>query len=199
MSIVYWKADESTFELLNSIVKDGDDVKKADVRINILFVLGGANSVSSPVKENGHPVDGTIKIVPLRDRITKSFDVEFLISADAWRNSSTTHKLAILSHLLQKIEIKKPKPKKKKNNRGRVGGDNGSDQEREALNEPQFLTDDIGRPLLKVRRYDWGTSGGFRSVVEQYGQAAPEHRSVNGILAIINSAMAVYKESVAKS
>lgn len=191
MAGIYIKADEMVHSLANLAVKNWyPDLQKVKLQIGILFVLSARESQPA-LKENGHPVEGTIKIVPLKDRVTKGFDVEILIDGDEWKTHHDEHKIALLDHLLCRLEVKKPKKKKKKKNQATT---HGTDEEREEHEEAEFITDDIGRPALKLKKGDWNAGFGFSEVVERHGNYSLEARNIDKARYTVDSALKIYKE-----
>jgi hypothetical protein len=194
MASIYIKAEVSEF-VDHAIKHWHPDLNRVKVKIGTLFVMS-TRETQPALKEGGHPVEGTIKIVPLKDRVTKDFDVEMLLDCDEWQRGKTEHRLALVDHLLSRLEVKKPKPKKKKKSRGSEGAVHGTDEERANHEEPEFMTDDSGRPMLKLRKGDWNTGIGFRDVVERHGRFSVEHRNLDRAQAMV---AAVLKNMVQES
>jgi hypothetical protein len=191
---IYVKTDESIMTLVNHVMQQWhSDLAKARVRVGVLFALSARESQPA-LKENGHAVDGTIKIVPLKDRVTKDFDVEMLLDGDEWGANKQEHRLAIIDHLLMRLEVRKPKLKKKK--KRVVHGDN---TEREDHEEPEFLSDDIGRPILKLRKGDWNAGIGFRDVVVRHGAYSIEARNLERARVIVEEAIKMDVISIEKA
>lgn len=173
MSSIYFKADSQTHHTAYDIIsKYHPDLRAADIKVGILMAL--SNKENQPaIKEGGMAVEGTIKIVSLKDRITKGFDVEIILDGDVWKQNDK-NQIAILDHLLSRLEIKKNKKVKNKSK-------NEQDEHEEKDNvfeEEQFVTDDIGRPVIKFRQFDWNAGAGFTDVVARHGDCAPECRNV---------------------
>ena len=85
-----------------------------------------------------------------------------------------------------RIELKKPKSSKPK----KSNTDNGSDEEREEHDKEEsaeYLTDDLGRPVYKLRKYDWNAGVGFRNVVERHKNFAPEYDLISNAKIIVDS------------
>lgn len=183
MGSIYFQADKGVYDLAyRTIEKWHGELRKADIRIGILFALSTKEDQPA-IRQSGYPVDGMIKIVPLKDRITKNFDVEIILDGQEWRNRTEAYSTALIDHLLCRIELKKPKPKKPKKNNSA----HGSETEKESLEQSEFITDDIGRPVLKIRPWDWNAGFGFREVVERHGDNAPECKKVKEAQVIIDA------------
>jgi hypothetical protein len=195
---IYIRADDTVHNLDAHVIKSWhQELVKVNLKIGILFALS-ARENQPALKENGHPVDGIIKIVPLKDRVTKDFDVEIHLDGEEWKTSPGGCQIALIDHLLTRLEIKKPKKKKKKRSRGTEASVHGTDEERQEHEDAEFITDDIGRPVLKIRKGDWNAGYGFREVVERHGGCAPECRNIDRAKETVEAAMAIYKEDLAQ-
>ncbi len=174
MPISYWKADAEVCDLLATIMNEWHpDLVDADVKVGILFALHSDETKSS-VSHGGYPALATIKIVSLRDRVTKGYDAEMLVDGSMWATHKSEHKVAILDHELTHINVKREKPKK-----GAKAGDA----------PPDFVLDDIGRPVLKLRKGDWNAGDGFKEVVQRHREFSAELLNINAVQAMINTAI----------
>jgi hypothetical protein len=182
MASIYIPANADVLALVKKVAGEWHpDLIKAQAEFGVLLVLA-ASETQPAVKENGHAVEGTIKIVAPKDRITKKFDVEILLDGDEWKTDREEHKVAKIDHLLSRLEVKKPRPKKKKGG----GAVHGSDEEREAHQEAEFAMDDYGRPQLKLRKGDWNVGYGFADVVKRHGNFAPEVKALDKARAVVD-------------
>jgi Putative phage metallopeptidase len=194
MANIYLMADESINLLVNSVIKNWHpDLFKVNLKVGALFALAGRETQPA-IKENGHEVEGIIKIVPLKDRVSKGYDVEMILDGDEWKDNQHNHKIAVIDHLLSRLEVKKPKKKKDK----KKLAVHGTDDEVKQHEPDEFITDDIGRPVLKIRRGDWNAGFGFREVVERHGLFSPESRNLDKASIIVAAALRIYKEETAK-
>lgn len=147
MPTTYTQADDATMSLLNKTIADfHPDLKKHEVIVGVLIA---ANPEGPAVKHAGYAAAAKIKVVPLKDRLTKGYDAELVIDHDHWKDSRREHKIALLDHELSHIEVA----------RTRVGG---------------VKLDDLGRPKLKLLPGDIVQSDGFREVIKRHGEYAPE-------------------------
>lgn len=186
MANVYVKADDSIITMVHRCIDNWyPDFVKVKLLVGILFVIGD-NEKSPPLKENGQPTDGLIKIVSMKDRVSKGFDVEMILDTDEWNRGRDKHKVALLDHLLSRVEVKRPK-KKKKNTTV-----HGSDEEKEQHDE-EFLFDASGRPALKIRKSDLNSVIGFKEVIERHGPFAPEHVRMMIANDVTSTAMAEFR------
>jgi hypothetical protein len=185
MASIYIPANDAVIAMVKKVAGQWHpDLIKAKVDFGILLVLAASEKTQPAVKENGHAVGGTIKIVNPKDRITKKFDVEILLDGDEWKTDRDEHKVAKFDHLLSRLEVKKPKAKKKKGGGGAV---HGKDEEREDHAESEFAMDDYGRPQLKIRKGDWNVGYGFADVVKRHGDFSPEVKALDKARAIVDS------------
>ena len=73
MSSIYFKADDSVKVMIGDVIRQWHpELLKSQIRIGILFALSTKDDQPA-LKEAGYEVDGIIKIVPLKDRVTKLF------------------------------------------------------------------------------------------------------------------------------
>jgi hypothetical protein len=187
--MIYWKADD---EVLRKLVLAMDqwhhDLSKANVRIGVIMA---ANPKDGPaVSHGGYPALATIKIVPLKDRITKGYDAEMLIDASFWKTTTEETRMALLDHELSHLELKKPKekkPTKKQNVRDEESDADNLEDDDNVIAGQSFLVDDIGRPLLKTRKGDWNVGDGFAEVVRRHGVNAIERVNIKNAESIINT------------
>jgi len=145
------------------------ELSNAKVQIGVLFIISAGDS--PPLKENGHPVEGTIKIVSVKDRVTKKFDVEMVLDGFEWHKGAHEHRIALVDHLISRLEIKKPKPKK--NPKRKQKDDDQCDNSKST-----FLVDSVGRPALKIRKGDWNAGIGFHEVAARHGSFSIEQRNL---------------------
>ena len=139
---IYFKADQATVNLVGDAVRTWHpELRKAQIIVGVLFAVSNKEGQAA-IKEAGHEVDGIIKIVPLKDRVSKGFDVEMILDGDSWKQKGEKYNIAFVDHLLSRLELKKPKSKKSKNEK--------ASDESEAQEEAEYMQDDIGRPVLKI-------------------------------------------------
>lgn len=147
MPTSYSQADDATVALLTrTIAEFHPQLKQHEVIIGVLIA---ANPDGPAVKHAGYAAAATIKVVPLKDRLTKGYDAELLIDNEHWKECRKEHRVAILDHELSHLEVAKTK-----------GG--------------AVKRDDLGRPKLKILPGDIVQSDGFRDVVKRHGEYAPE-------------------------
>jgi hypothetical protein len=155
MSTSYTQAKPGTYKLLEEIVgKYHQDLKKFKV---IIGVLMAGNPDGNAITHGGYPAAAKIKIVSLKDRLTKKYDVELLLDDDHWEEANEEERIALLDHELSHLEICF--------NKG--GG---------------VKLDDLGRPKLKIIPGDIIQSDGFKDVIKRHGDNAPEvisHRNAS--------------------
>lgn len=167
------EADTEPMRLLDTALnKWYQELIKAKLQCGIMFIA--SNGDSPPLKEAGVPVEGKIKIVPDKDRITKGFDVEIEIDLDEWKGGSEKHRLALLDNLLARLELKKPKKKKKRT----TAATHGTDEELVAHEELDYLVNAHGRPQLKKRKSDCFVGPAYLDVMKRHGTFSVEHKNI---------------------
>lgn len=170
MSICF-VADDSVMILVKKVMAENHpDLVKAKVDVGVTFALS-AKEGQPALSEHGHPTFGITKIIASKDRVRKNIDMELWLDGDEWGTDQPSHKMAKIDHLLMRVEVKKPKPKKKKKSKA---AQHGTDEENKEHEEQEFLLDAGGRAVLKKRKPDLFVPGGFREVIERYGDFAPE-------------------------
>lgn len=187
MGKIYFKADETVYELMNE-VKDlyHKDLKDCGAKIGIIMV---ADPGKHALYFRGGPAAATVRVVALRDRITKQYDAEITIEAENWKNLKETSKRALLDHELSHIVVKKVKVKK---NNKRRDDDEESPEERLEEHEQQNMEieyDDIGRPKLGIRKADYEAGDGFFSIIERYGTEALEYKNFQNLSNMIETTL----------
>lgn len=120
------------------------------VTITSLFAV---NANGPALKLNGWPCAAIIKVNNLKDRIEGKADSTLTIDKDWWNNHDKKEQAALIDHELAHIEFK-------------------LDKKTEAIK-----MDDIGRPLLRLRRHDFQV-GGFYEIGMRHGTAATEAQIV---------------------
>jgi len=196
MSIAYWVAPAEVKNLVaDTMTKWHPDLVEAKVKIGILMAAN-PNSDKPAVSHRGHAARATVRIVPLKDRVTKQYDAEILIDADNWQKSRAEHHYALIDHELSHVAIKRAKPKKKAQKRRPDDDDDmlddnmeGEEREQEQEDKGEIILDDLGRPVLKLVKGDWDGGDGFVDVVARHGDYAPEVENADAVQARLNSAL----------
>lgn len=125
------------------------DLIEADVTIAYLFA---ENQDGQALKLHGYPAAATVKINSYANRVEGMTDATIKIDKSWWEERSEEDQLALLDHELCHLLL--------------GTDDNGSP-----------LTDDLGRPKLKMRQCDFQIEG-FDQIVKRHGFAAEECRAV---------------------
>lgn len=178
----YWKADESVYKDVERVIKLWHkDLADNKVKVGILFAY---DPKGPAVMHGGYPAYATVRILSLRDRVSKDYDVEVLIDADLWKSSEQAHKDAILDHEFSHVEVKRHKPKKKARRRpdeedefdtlGEDPSDPVETQEDGEDERGEVMLDDHGRPMLKTRKGDYNGGDGFKVVAARHGNFSIE-------------------------
>lgn len=127
------------------------------IRLSILMALSD-DPLKPALKLHGWPCAAMIKVVSGEERARGGPDAVILIDATRWQDMNVRRREAVVAHELYHIEVKP-----------------------EAGNDPgKVQVDEYGRPKIKLRAHDWEL-GGFREIVEWYGDDAVEKRIINTI------------------
>lgn len=179
---VYWVGDPEIKKMVDEAMqKWHGDLVDAGVKIGVIMAF---NDKKPAVNHGGYPSGATIKIIPLKDRISKGFDAELTLDADFWKRLTDPAKMALLDHELCHLDLKRKKVKKKKK-------DEDSDIEDESDELGEILYDNHNRPQLVLVKGDWNGGDGFQVVVNRHKEHSQELRNAkfvsNTIDEIINT------------
>lgn len=147
-------ADTTVTELVNEIMhKNHPDLVECGVRIGVLMAY---DPDGPAIKHGGFPVLACVRVVSLKDRITKGFDVEMLIDQTEWNDLPPKRKISTVDHELTHINRVPNTPKAMK------------------AGESAWKTDDLDRPKIKLRKGDVMVGDGFASCIDRHGDDAVE-------------------------
>ena len=106
---------EVTATLKTAIAKWHQELEKHSVKIGVLMA---SNENGPAVKHGGYAAAACVKAVPLKDRLTKHYDVEMLIDEAEWNSLTPAQRLALMDHELshvlptgKKDDLNRPKVK----------------------------------------------------------------------------------------
>lgn len=176
MPTTYQIADEEVCELLADVMRQYHaDLTDAGVRVACLFAL---NEKGPAIKHGGYAALACVRVVALKDRVTKHHDAEVHIDERAWADLRHGQRVATLDHELTHLRLKrfwrKPVLDENKQPTGR--------------DECGWDTDDLGRPALKLVPGDWSAGDGFAAVVARHGADAIEFRNLATCRALAENA-----------
>lgn len=179
MGTVYWKADASIVAFINNVMeKYHQDLHINKVKIGTIMAMSSSEETTA-LKLHGYPVAAMVKIVPLKDRITKEYDVEMLVDAALWKESSIKRKTALIDHELSHLAVKRKKPEKPKK----------GEPVKESGNLGEVVYDDIGRPVVKTVKADYNVGDGFLHVIQRHQEESFETININNAMNIIEQAL----------
>ncbi len=155
MPITYDVAKESDNQLLEKTMKEyHTGLYDFEVRVGLLKAYGSKNDdgviKTFPLKKAGAPCAAKVKIVSMKDRLTKNLDAEIFVDGDLWDKLTERKKQAILDHELEHIKLNVDK-------------------------EGEVKMDDLDRPKLKLIPDDMNFWG-FSTIVERYGADSQEYQ-----------------------
>lgn len=166
MATTYWKGDSTVEAYIKKVMSMWhQDLEKAGVTIGVIMCATDQED-GYALKHGGYPALATVKVVPLKDRISKNYDAEMMIDAGFWESATEDRRLALLDHELCHVRLKEPK---------------GNQSNVKQIGDLSILVDDIGRPIIKTVPADWNVGDGFEEVVKRHGAIAHEVTSVKTI------------------
>ena len=164
MATSYQTADIDVLDLLARVMREHHPrLTEAGVRVGVLMA---ENPDGDAIKHGGYPVFACIKVVSLKDRVSKQYDAELLIDRRAWDAAREEQQLALLDHELSHID------------RAELSPNDAKAARRDDPNAPTWKLDDLGRPKLKTVPGDWNVGDGFAEVVARHGRHAVEYANL---------------------
>ena len=153
MPTTYEMAEELTMELLDRAVDlYHSELKRYEVRIGVIMAFGEEDKdgeLKRPIMNQGQPCAAKVKVVSVKDKLTKNIDVEILLDGFYWQELDDERKIAIFDHELEHLQLKV-------NSDGEVEKDNA------------------GKPKIKISHDDiifWG----FSAIAERHGVNSQEY------------------------
>lgn len=105
MPITFQRADEDVLDLIEGVKADyHPNLNIYDVKIGVIMAFGPINDETG--EKTGPAIKGyagasaaaCVKVVPLKDRLTKGYDAEMFLDGDEWPNLLEKEQIAILDH-----------------------------------------------------------------------------------------------------
>jgi hypothetical protein len=156
--------DEPLLHLLAEIMeRHHRPLHDAGVRVGV--ILAQTDGDGPPVSHGGYPALATIRIVSLKDRLSKSFDAELLIDRQEFEDLTERQRAALIDHELSHLQLAKFSYSSKTDAYG---------EPIEGAEEIRFVTDDLNRPKLKLKKGDFHLGDGFAGVIRRNGADAVE-------------------------
>lgn len=135
--------------------EDHKPLLDAHVAIDFVFAYGDVDdngvTVGVAIKKNGHRAFGLTKKLPLKERALGRGDAEILLDGDWWNEASIEDQKALLDHELYHINVRAGK------------------------------TDDLGRPVLGLRKHDV-EFGWFAAVASRHGAHSMERQQAKALI-----------------
>lgn len=149
----YTDAPPEVIERLNALVRQNHpELKQAEVTFLVQMVHATRDDQGEPrgpaLKYAGSPAAALVSIISLKDRQAGLADVRIQLDGDTWNERPTGEQEAILDHELYHVMVKRDK-------------------------DDQFVSDDIGRPKLRLRPHDF-LMGGFKEIMDRHREHALE-------------------------
>lgn len=165
MATSWHKADAEVTAVLDLMRREHHPrLTEAGVRVCVLM---GFNPEGDAITHGGYPAAAKVKVVALKDRITKGYDAEMHIDERVWHELTDALRASLIDHELCHLDTVDLSPKELAAARENYGS-----------NAPTWRTDDIGRPKLRSVPGDWNTGDGFKAVIARHGLNAIEYRNI---------------------
>lgn len=174
MPTTFQIADEECTQQLGKVMeRHHPRLAEAGVKVGVLMAF---NPEGDAVRHGGYPAFASIRVVALRDRVTKGYDAEMLIDETQWQSMSEAHRAALLDHELSHLSLVPMSAKQLAEARANNSA------------APDWKLDDLGRPKLKLVKGDWNAGDGFRDVVARHGKVAIEFANIASAKAMADAA-----------
>lgn len=154
----YQRADDSVNSLARAVIMTYPEHKPlidAKVKIDFVFAYGNTDdngaTIDFAIKNKGHRVFGQAKKLPLKERALGRGDAEIMLDGDWWADANPEEQKALLDHELYHLTPKAGK------------------------------TDDLGRPVLRLRRHDVEV-GWFSLVASRHGAHSIERKQARALI-----------------
>lgn len=150
----YTKCDAEVVEIASKLIGDHySDLKECEVSFTYLFAYAPRDKNGEPKGDalksgSGMALLAKVERTSLKNRVLGESDVTMLIDGDKWKNLQDNMKVALIDHELYHVLVKRDK-------------------------DGHVVSDDIGRPVIKMRPHDWEITG-FKAIAERYGDASVE-------------------------
>jgi hypothetical protein len=153
MPVSYQLAAETVHQRVARIMETYHrDLFEWELKVAILNAFPEINSEGElcryAVTCNGYRAAAAIRFTGIKERVHGIGDAELVIDKEYFDDLNEDEKDALIDHELQHLEL-------------RIDGDGN------------VKTDDINRPVLKLRMHDW-QMGGFNAILERHGKNALE-------------------------
>ena len=157
--VYYHIASEENKKLLEEAMKQWHpELQEKGVRIEMIMATSSTRDKPA-VAHGGYPALARIRIIGLKDRLTKKYDAEMLVDERIFKSLKEPQKLALIDHVLSHLTLQRTKPTKK-------------------CPITSVLYDDLGRPKLKTKKGDWNAGDGFSVVCARHGEFAIEFENL---------------------
>lgn len=156
MPKTYEAADSETTDLMaETMHRYHKELHDCCPNIGVFFVYNSVDGAPA-LMHGGYQALAIIRIISLKDRVAGMPDATLLIDGKWWKfEAAEEEKMPLLDHELHHLIVQRDK-----------GG--------------AVKTDDIGRPVFKIRKHDF-EFGGFTVVAERHKEASQEAQAVASI------------------
>lgn len=102
-------APQEVIDLMEETKEKFHGDRLSEVKIGVIMAHAAVDDKTGQIKgcaikgHAGSPAAACVKVVPLKDRLTKGYDVELLIDGDHWPSTPLATQIALLDHELTHI------------------------------------------------------------------------------------------------
>ena len=164
MSTSFSLADQDVTDLLDDVMRDRHrPLFDAGVKVGVIMAV---SDTGDAVTDGGHGCYAKVKVVSLKDRLTKGFDAELLIDLRKWRDELRhRQRVALLDHELSHLELTEYAYAPV------LDSDNRPTGEQEIVGVER---DDLDRPKLRLVKGDVQAGDAFAAVISRNGEDSLE-------------------------
>ena len=156
---IFTVADKAVYTRLESMISGYyGELLECSVTIGILFAHPSSKSPDKPaIMVHGIQVYSTIRLINLKDRVAGLPDVQLILDGPYWSDRTTTeaNRTEIIDSQLYRLEVKRDKS----------GG---------------IITDDLGRPVFRLKRPDYALSG-YDAIIRRHGAGSLAMQAVDDV------------------
>lgn len=159
MATIYTPAEDDVVEFMTAVWLDRfPEVYNLDPRPTISVLMAESDKDDKPpLKHHGYQAAALISLTSPEERVSGGTDLRLRIDRANWSRMTSRQREALIAHELLHIQVTT------------VPG-----------RDTETVTDDYGRPKIKLRLHDWEV-GGFSQIVDWYGDDAIEKQTVDRI------------------
>ena len=161
MPTTYQLADDPVTAIVCAVMRQYHrDLVEVGLTCTVMMAWAAKDDHGEPLapalKHHGWPVAAYIKINSLKDRVEGKSDCTIFLDADRWEELSEESQRALIGHELYHLVVRRD-------------------------DEGNVMSDDVGRPKLKMRPHDYELTG-FAEIARRYGNDALEVQQFRAVV-----------------